>query len=335
MRHTFAFSMLMLFSLQALCEAQPPTIRFLSQSEARAVLTTGPERAYYARLQLPEMRAKTGLALQNMTLEAARDQVRETYGARTEEFSVDEQAALREVVAGLQTLLRTRAPLYARTPWVFIKVDSTIEGGLPHTRGDNIVLSDAILARIVELRAKGASGPPLSLWNLLVHEQTHVLQRRHPELFAPLYTQSMGFRHVRLAPAPQWLIERNVVNPDAPDADWAFPIGTPAARHWILPDVLLLKLDHPRMPDDFDVVALEVREQAGDWTFADRSMPASLQELSALPDFVRAFPNHDEMFHPNEISAGLLAAIIIGSGIEHPEHPLWNKTRAWADQALH
>jgi 3-deoxy-manno-octulosonate cytidylyltransferase (CMP-KDO synthetase) len=34
------------------------------------------------------------------------------------------------------------------------------------------------------------------------------------------------------------------------------------------------------------------------------------------------------------VRAGLLAAIITGSGIEHPEHPLWNKTRAWADQAL-
>jgi hypothetical protein len=324
----------MLFSLPALCEEQPATIRFLSQAEARAALTTGPERAYYARLQLPEMRAKTGLALQNLTLEAARDEVRETYGARAEEFSAEEQSALREVVAGLQTLLRTRAPLYARTPWVFIKVDSTIEGGLPHTRGDNIVLSDAILARIVQMRAKGAPKPPPSLWNLLVHEQTHVLQRRHPELFAALYTQGMGFRHIVLAPAPQWLIERNVVNPDAPDADWVFPVGAAAARRWILPDVLLLKLDHPLMPDDFDVVALDVREQAGGWTFADRSMPASLQELSALPDFVRAFPLQDEVFHPNEISAGLLAAIITGSGIEHPEHPLWNKTRAWADQSL-
>jgi hypothetical protein len=149
-----------------------------------------------------------------------------------------------------------------------------------------------------------------------------------------LYTQSLGFRHVVFAPAPQWLIERNVVNPDAPDADWVFPAGDASARHWILPDVLLLKLDHPRMPDDFHVVALDVREQAGAWDFADRSMPASLQELSAQADFVRAFPVQDEVFHPNEISAGLLAAIITGSGIEHPEHPLWNKTRAWADQAL-
>jgi hypothetical protein len=318
MQRTWAVSCLMLFSLPVLCNEQAATIRFLSQSEARAVLTTGAERGYYSRLQLPEMRAKTGLALQNMTVEAAREQVRETYGARAEEFSTDEQAALRDIVTALQPLLRTRAPLYARTPWVFIKVDATIEGGLPHTRGDSIVLSDALLARVVQARAKGASGAPVSLWNLLVHEQTHILQRHHPELFVNLYTQSLGFRHVALAPAPPWLIERNVVNPDAPDADWVFPLGDPAGRRWVLPVVLLLKLDQPRMPDDFNVVALEVRDRPGAWEFADRSLPAAFQEV----------------FHPNEISAGLLAALITGSGIEHPEHPLWNKTRAWADQAL-
>jgi hypothetical protein len=334
MRHTIALSLLMLFSLPVLGDEPAAAIRFLSQAEARAALTTGAERGYYARLQLAEMRAKTGLALQNVTLEAAREQVRETYGARAEDFSADEQEALRGVMTGLQTVLRTRAPLYARTAWAFIKVDASIEGGLPHTRGDCIVLSDALVARIAQVRAKGASGAPLSLWNLLVHEQTHVLQRRHPELFANLYTQSLGFRHAAFAPAPQWLVERNVVNPDAPDADWIYPVGDASARHWILPVVLLLKLDHPRMPDDFDVAALDVREQGGSWTVADRSMPASLQELAAVADFVRAFPIQDELFHPNEISAGLLAALITGSGIEHPEHPVWNKTRAWAGQAL-
>jgi hypothetical protein len=344
MRKAFAFSLSILLSLPALhaeqvAPAAAPaaalaTIHLLSQSEARAALTTGEERAYYARLQLAEMRAKTGLPLQNTSLESAREQVREAYGARVEEFSADEQLALREVMTGLQELLRSRAPLYARTPWSFIKIGATIEGGLPHTRGDCIVLSDAMVARIAQLRAKGPITSPMGVWRLLIHEQTHVLQRRHPELFALLYSRDLGFRHVVLAPAPQWLLERNVVNPDAPDADWVYQVGDAAALRWILPDVLLVNLDHPRMPDDFTVVALDVQEHAGAWSFADHGVPPTFQALSDLPDFVSAFPDHSELFHPNEISAGLLAAIISGSGIQHPEHPLWSKTRAWADQAL-
>jgi hypothetical protein len=333
MRKAFAFSLSILLALTAE-QAALATVRLLSQSEARAALTTGEERGYYARLQLAEMRAKTGLPLRNMTLESAREQVREEYGARVEEFSPDEQLALREVMTGLQGLLGSRAPLYARTPWSFIKIGATIEGGLPHTRGDCIVLSDAIVARIARLRAKGPITSPLGPWSLLIHEQTHVLQRRHPELFEPLYTRDLGFRRVVLAPVPQWLLERNVVNPDAPDANWVFQVGDAAARRWVLPVVLLLNLDHPRMPDDFNIVAIDVHEHAAAWTIADQSVPPAFQALSDLPDFVRAFPDQGEVFHPNEISAGLLAAIISGSGIVHPEHPLWSKTRAWADQAL-
>jgi len=96
--------------------AAPPSVRFLPRAEARTALTTGAERGYYARLQLAEMRAKTGLPLQNVTLETAREQVREAYGAEVEDFTADEQAALREAAAGLQSVLRANAPLYARTP---------------------------------------------------------------------------------------------------------------------------------------------------------------------------------------------------------------------------
>jgi hypothetical protein len=316
----------------AAADAQP-SVRFLSPVDARTALTGAAGREYYARLQLAEMRAKTGLALRNVTLEAAREQVREFYGAEVLEFTAQEQTVLRETVIGLHPTLLAKAPLYARTPWSFIKVSAKIEGGLPHTRGDHIILSDGVLMNIVQWRSRNPTAAPLGLWNLLAHEQTHILQRHHAELFAALY-ESYGFRHVLLQSTPLWLLERNIVNPDAPDTDWVFPIGAGAARHWILPDLVLKNIDRPRMPDDFDVVALDVEEHAGAWSFVDRSMPATFQELGSLPDYTRAFPTGDELFHPNEISAGLLATILSGSRVRNPEHELWGKTRAWAEQAL-
>jgi len=141
------------------------------------------------------MRAKTGLVLQNLSLQAARDQVRDAYSAATEDFTADEQASLREMIDTLQPTRRIRAPLYARMH-------------------DQATLRDS--ARV---------------FNLLIHEQTHVLQRHNPALFATLYTEAFGFRQVTLQPAPQWLRIRRVVNPDAPDADWVFPIGDDAPRH--------------------------------------------------------------------------------------------------------
>jgi len=44
------------------------------------------------------MRAKTGLVLQNLSLQAARDQVRDAYSAATEDFTADQQASLREMI---------------------------------------------------------------------------------------------------------------------------------------------------------------------------------------------------------------------------------------------
>jgi hypothetical protein len=312
---------------------EQPSIRFLTRAQGSAALTA-PEDGYYARLQLGEMRAKTGQPLQGMTLKAAREQVRQAYGAEVEEFTADERTALRDAVTELQPALRTKAPLYARTPWSFIKVSAKIEGGLPHTRGGYIVLSDGLLTDIVRQHSRSPLTAPVGLRNLLVHEQTHVLQRQHTELFTDLYTQSFGFRHVVLGPMPQWLLERSIVNLDAPDADWVFPIGDGAARHWIIPYLVLRNLDHPRMPDDFDVVALDVDEGVDAWAFADRNMPAAFSELDSLTAYMRAFPDQNELFHPNEISAGLLAAILSGSQIPHPEHPLWSQTRAWAERSL-
>ena len=172
------------------------------------------------------------------------------------------------------------------------------------------------------------------VFNLLIHEQTHVLQRHNPALFATLYTEAFGFRQVTLQPAPQWLRIRRVVNPDAPDADWVFPIGDDAPRHWVLPDIVVENLDSPRMPQDFDIVALAVMQDEAHWSYVDQSKPSMLQELSGLDAYIRAFPEQQELFHPNEISAVLLAALISGEGRQQQEHPLWAKTRAWAARAL-
>jgi hypothetical protein len=60
------------------------------------------------------------------------------------------------------------------------------------------------------------------------------------------------------------------------------------------------------------------------------SVPALCDEPAAVVHFL----SHAEARAVLTTGAELLAAIITGSGIEHPEHPLWNKTRAWADHAL-
>ena len=314
--------------------AQDASIHFLSGAEASAALTSSAEQSYYAQLQVAEIRAKTGLALQGVSLQVAREAAGKAYGAATEDFSDDERAALLNAVESMQPVLVSRAPLYARTPWSFIKVHETLEGGLPHTRGDSIVLATGVLRALVKARGQGRFDHPSGVWALLLHEQSHVLQRHNAQLFAGLYTQVFGFRQVEIAP-PEWLRLRRVIDPDAPLVEWIFPVGKAATRHWVLPDLELSELEHPRMPADFNVVAFEVHELEGNhWALDDADMPARQTSLESLTDYVDTFPVKGEAFHPNELAAEMLAEIITGGKKQHPEHQLWAQTELWADQAL-
>jgi hypothetical protein len=314
--------------------AGEPSVRFLSRAEGSAALTGVEAQGYYGQLQLAELRAKTGLPLDGLALDAARSTSSKAYGAATGDFADDERAALSDAVESMQPVLAARAPLYARTPWCFIKVQETIEGGLPHTRGDCIVLSEHVLQSLANAHAKSRFDQPSGVWDLLLHEQTHVLQRRHPALFVPLYTGAYGFRQVEVTP-PGWLLMRRVVNPDAPRVEWIFAVGQGSARHWLMPDIELNELDHPRMPADFKVVALGVHVLDGRrWALDDAQMPATQTDLESVTDYVDAFPVKGEAFHPNEIAAEMLAEIINGGKMQNPEHPLWARTREWAGKAL-
>jgi hypothetical protein len=314
--------------------AQPPSIKFLSAAEASRALSEGSARDYYAQLQIPDIRSKTGLKLEGLSLTAAREAARKAYGAATLDFSADEQAALREAVESLQPLLAERAPLYARTPWSFIKVLSSIEDGRPHTRGESIVLSDVVMAWVLKMRAQAPLTRPSLIWNLLVHEQTHVIQREYPELFSTLYTSVFGFQHVVLPATPGWISSLRVINPDAPDVGWIFSINQGGSRHWFLPDLLINTRAHPQMPMGFQIVALAVEKQGDRWAYLDPASPGNPRLLYGLDDYIQRFPIHDELYHPNEIAANMLAAWITGVRMKDPDNFMWNKMQAWAAGAL-
>lgn len=314
--------------------AASPATHFMGHDEARRVLTEGAERGFYAHLQIVEMRAKTGLDLGGEDVEGARAQVEAAFGAATVDFTLEEQAALRDAVDHLQPLLEARAPLYARTPWSFIKVRDTIEGGLPHTRGDSIVLPESVLSSLVHSHASRSPDRAPFAWTVLVHAQTHVIQRRHPKLFAKLYTSILGFEHAALPAPPEWVVSARMTNPDAPVADWAFSLGRGTARRWYLAEILVDHGDHPRMPADFRIVALRLTHHGTEWAYADQVQPAEIIELSSLTEFVERFPVRDELYHPGEIAADLLSSLIVGGPLVRADSRMWADTRRWATRAL-
>ena len=69
----------------------------------------------------------------------------------------------------MQTLLAARAPLYARTPWSFIKLDDRAEGGMPHTRGAHIVMPRETVEAYAKMHRESSANGTLAGFGFLLH----------------------------------------------------------------------------------------------------------------------------------------------------------------------
>ncbi|MFP8776970.1 hypothetical protein [Hydrogenophaga sp. RWCD_12] len=310
-----------------------PAPQFLNRSEAAALMAGPGAQAYFDAMHVPELLAKTRQDLRGLSLAEARERAKAHYAAETLEFSADEQALLRWSLNALWPTLVDKAPLYARTPWKFAKISDRVEGGLPHTREDTIVFGAGILQNLLAgYRAQDLTRLQVFLGYLLVHEQTHILQRSHPAIFDGLNTQFLGFVRV---PAPQMpaLQERGVINPDAPVSEWIFPLpGSPGEA--VLPWLQLGNLQTPSMPRDFQKQAVRFRLEQGQWRLQEPDGRPSSGPLLEVQGYVDAFPNRNELYHPHEIAADLLGYWLAGRTDASAQHPLRRALPAWATQSL-
>jgi hypothetical protein len=315
---------------------QGPDVAFLTSEQGNAAIIDESVEPYFSLLQTREMSAKTGAEIDGDTLEAQRNSCRQRYQAAVRDFSDQEQAAVRRIVAGAYPYLKEHYPVFAAEPWRFLKVARSIEGGMPHTRGHCIVLSDDVLPGFAIGDAKQ---PNREGTVLLVHEQTHVLQRLHPALFSPLFVESWGM--VRMPSAPELPVEMaklQVVNPDGVSCVWAYPVMEGGKADLIQPLVLLRgNRAVASMPADFAIVAVSV-EKRGD-AYVYRLNPNGRPRgapLAALPSYVDAFMPSEENFHPNEICAELFSHMVVGGllGDAGEETPCQKGLRGWADVYL-
>jgi len=313
-----------------------PRIAFLDRAAAADALAHGD--GYYADMGLLEIRARMQSALPGMALAEARLAVRDFDAAAALPFNDEERAAIAGVVERMQPLLAARAPLYARTPWSFIQLDDRAEGGMPHTRGPHIVLPRAAVASYVKLHRDASAAGTLAGTprgrSLLLHEQTHVLQRRDPARFEPLFTQVFGFARMAPAPANAWLSAHRCINPDGPDVAWAFPLEKIGGSGWLMPDVTMPDKPVPRMPQDFESVGVEVARAADGWRVVERDGRPARRDLDQVPGWHAHFPFPDEDFHPNEIAAVALSHWILRDVPDLDARPLMPALADWAKAAL-
>lgn len=298
--------------------AADPTVTFLSGDAARAAIVDDAREPYFAQLQSLEIAAKTGSEIQG-PLAAQRAEARKRYQAAVRNFTDAEQQALRAYVLALQPMV-VQYPRFARQPWRFVKVADSIEGGLPHTRADAIVLSESVSAAVTGMhRQLSEPAAVRRVGPLLLHEQMHVLQRLDPARFESLYVNVLGFARRAALALPEELVVNQVANPDGLDCCWLFPLAEPGG--FILPWLGFAEsTTRRRMPQDFRMRAvLVVAEGAGFRVMRDAAGKARTRDLAQVTEYTQAFALTENYYHPNEAAADLFAQMVMHDSQERGE----------------
>jgi len=316
-------------------------IRFLDRKEAAAAIVDESTAPYFSLMQPLEMLAKTSVPLEAKDLAAQRDECRRRYAEAVREFTDDEKAAIADAAREITGALRMSYPLFAETPWSFLKLDPSIEGGMPFTRGAAIVLPDWVAVKMAQL-GKTKQRPARSRFGeILVHEQCHVLQHAHPALFADLYVNVWGFIRAKGLPSCPWLDRVQILNPDGVDTGWVFPSKSGGTTTYWQPLVTIAEgATRPRMPKDFVLLGVALDRKGA--SFAPRvpkdapDGKPETRELELVEGYTAAFGRVPENFHPNEISAVMFSWLAMsehvarnGPGLTDHSEVDFTKFRAW------
>lgn len=316
--------------------AAAPKIVFLDQeAAAKAIINdVDDDDPYFELLQPLEMSAKSGRPLTG-DLSAQRNEFGKRYSGAARVFSAAEKEMIRASIESIHPYLEKHYSVLGRTTWSFLKVTTEVESGLPHTRGDHIVLSEMMLQWLAGMPEENASK---FLPDLLVHELMHVAQRDHAERFDELYTDVWGLREVVKITGDEWFVENQVINPDGPNR-WLFRTGEGDAATWLWPTLLLEAPEsgQPNIGRDMRMIAVTVDEKNGAFSVRQAEGQPVYGPLMEDSAFTAAFSYTANRYHPHETTADVLAKIVL-AGISEADPPSGEGVdilREWFSKNLH
>lgn len=282
----------------------------LVDDAAKQAFVTEEREPYFSLLQPREMAAKTGHVIAGSVLSKQQEQVRVAYRQSVLNCTPGEIKALEGYIAVIEAGLKPHYPGLLALPWRIVKVADSIEGGLPHTRGGVIVLSQSMLDAI-EKTAQMEKWD-LGIINVLIHEQIHVIQRTMGPTFARLYEEEWGFRRAeKIKGATAWLAQHQIVNPDGVDVQWVWPV--PHTSRVIWPRVILEgESNMPVMPGDFRMIGIELAPSADGYVVVTgKGGSPRYRSLRDEEIYMQKFGAVSSIYHPNEIAADYLGNLAV------------------------
>ena len=200
--------------------------------------------------------------------------------------------------------------------WSFAKMSISVEDGFPHTHKDTIFLSEYTINEESD-----------RLLFVLVHEQMHVMQRKKPELFNKLYTKYYPFKRGKLEVLDKYQ-KRIRSNPDTryiPDNDYV--LKTENGDYFYLCAYYGDKKPKNLGTVLYGAINCEYDSKKNTYKTID-----DITSIDNIPDFNEFFNLRNNHYHPNEISAELIAMCYSKSNNESCD--ALDNTRIWLKENI-
>ena len=252
-------------------------VKFPSVNEIKTIYNNS---SYFDRLNSIDIKTRS---LENTD-------VINNYINNIEEISINERQLITNTIRKLlDNLIEKNKKNFLYTTWNFAKF-SNLENNFPHTHGNIIFISKLMLTN--ELYNQSIE--------TLVHEKVHVFQRADPELFIDLYTNYWNFKKHKIN-------NINVVdkisrsNPDGVDNNWIFSYNGI--------NVVLISLfnKNPNSISDTTNYGIYLDENLNIIT------PIKKKPILKIKEFTGFFGMLHNNYHPNEISADVIAKHVINN----------------------
>ena len=309
MRISTSISLAWLLLASTIVQAAPE-VSFADLPEGRTAIVDDP--AYFDHLQPMEIEAKTGRPLMEASPAAQRAECRRRYQAAVREFTADEKCHIESVVELIDPAIRNDYPALADTPWNFVKVASNIEAGFPHTRGKYIILAESV-CRWLRGPGRWTGGAcPWTRWNCSCTSRCTFFSGPTGR-FSIRFTGPMGLYPGETIVTCPWIVEHQLLNPDAVDCPWVFPLLHGDGRQYIWPLFSFNGGPGPkRMQSDASMLAVYVTP-SGDGFRVQQSADGrpKYSELLSVRDYREVFLQSTNIYHPHEASADLFAKLVV------------------------
>lgn len=276
-------------------------VNFIKESQAKSIIKKN-HQFYFRKLQPMELVARNVLKKESDYHQPnIISTIEDFYCSQILEFSDEEEILIRELIIETISKCPYKQLIKYFRNWNIIKVTNLFEDGLPHTIDKYIIIPENFVQGVINLISKSHHMEAIfSYGSTLSHEQIHVLQRIHPNIFSNLYTQFWNYTYIsegKMSPIIDNYVDKyQRLNPDGLNNNYWFQLE----KHRLL--MVYVKLNNYSL-EDVSKFGLVINSH-------------SLKVIEASPlknysKYLSYFGNIGNNYHPNELVATLLSEYIM------------------------